>query len=413
MQPVNHEIRSKEDLLNHFGSSQKLEIRDSELMENLLEINVPPKVLEDVSNRNLLSFGQEFVQQTKELTFTGRKIEHIQLISFLTNLTELNLSNNKISDISTISKLKNLRILDLNSNSIEDIATLQSLPDLTHLGLFYNKFTSYTVALPNLVELSLSCNNLQDKSGLQHSPKLERLDLSWTETTDLRTIPHQLFGLKYLYLLSNNIKEISYLSNIVDLQCLNLGCNKQLQNIGPLKFCTLLIGLTFSTTNVSDIWPLQFMINLKTLDMANTKVVYLHPLQKLNKLEKIIAYNACIIDVSPLFKLTKLDSLNLSLNKITNGETLRHHPNFSKYNFSDQELPTKDELKYYKKILSVHISQKQIRKIQVEKRISKFRESITHQKLCINLKINEQIQYMNKKIDIWVQFIHQNSNADQ
>ncbi|CAL6017130.1 Conserved_hypothetical protein [Hexamita inflata] len=262
MQPINYEIRSKEDLLNHFGSSQKLEISDSEQMENLLEINVPPKVLEDASNRNLLSFGQEFVQQTKELTFTGRKIEHIQLISFLTNLTELNLSNNKISDISTISKLKNLRILDLNSNSIEDIATLQSLPDLTHLGLFYNKFTSYTVALPNLVELSLSCNNLQDKSGLQHSPKLERLDLSWTETTDLRTIPHQLFGLKYLYLLSNNIKEISYLSNIVDLQYLNLGCNKQLQNIGPLKFCTLLIELTISTTNVSDIWPLQFMKNL-------------------------------------------------------------------------------------------------------------------------------------------------------
>ncbi|CAL6039753.1 Conserved_hypothetical protein [Hexamita inflata] len=221
MQP-NHVIRSKEDLLKHFVSSQKLEILDQEQMKKLLEMNVPPQMWEDASNRNLLSFNQELVQETEEFKFNSRKIEHIYLISFLTNITELSLQNNDISGISSISKLKNLKKLDLSGNRIEDISALQSLPNLIHLNLSCNKLTSYTLALPNLVYLSLSYNKLQDKSGLQHSPKLESLYLSQTESTDLRTIPHQLFCLKQLDLSANNITQISHLSNFIYLQSLLL-----------------------------------------------------------------------------------------------------------------------------------------------------------------------------------------------
>ncbi|CAL6064940.1 leucine-rich_repeat domain-containing protein [Hexamita inflata] len=408
----NNEIESKEGLLNHFGSSQQLEILDSEQMKNLLDMDIPPEVWEDASSRNLLSFSQEFVQQTKQFSFVCRKIEHIQLISFLTNLTELSLYNNKISDISSISKLKNLKKLYLYSNYIEDISALQSLLNLTHLYLSYNKLTSYTLTLPNLVELELSCNMLQDKFGQQHSPKLEILNLFKTETTDLHTIPHQLFCLKELYLSSNNLTQISYLSNFVDLQNLYLNCNKQLQNIGPLKFCTQLTELNISETSVADIWSLQYMKNLKILHMNEIQVIDLHSLQNLCKLETIYAYDAYIIDVSPLSKLTQLKELYFSENQITNAETLQHHLNFSRYDFSDQYIPTTDELKFYNKILSVHNSHKSIRKIQAENKISKFRESITHQRECIILQINERVQVMNMKIEIWAQFI-QNSNADQ
>ncbi|CAL6010461.1 leucine-rich_repeat domain-containing protein [Hexamita inflata] len=409
---LNHVIESKEDLLNHFDSSKKLEINNSEQMKDLLEMNVPPEVWEDALKRNLLSFDQELTLQTQEFTFTYRWKEHMYLISFLINLTELNLQENEISDISSIAKLKNLKKLYLSCNSIDDISKLQSLPNLTHLHLYKNKLTSYTLALPNLVELVLGYNSLKDKSGLQHSPKLERLDLSQTETTDLHTTPHQLFGLKELYVSENNITDISYISNFVDLQILWLGNNKQLQTIGPLKFCTQLTQLVIVTTNVSDIWPLQFMKNLKTLDMYETKVVDLHPLQHLNKLENISANDTRIIDVSPLSKLTQLNSLDFRNSKITNVDTLKHHQNFSEYKFSDQKVPTPDELKFYNKIISVHNSHKQFRKIQAENRASKIRESMTHQKEYINLKIDEQIQVINMKIEIWAQFI-QNSYADQ
>ncbi|CAL6053691.1 Leucine-rich_repeat domain superfamily [Hexamita inflata] len=100
----------------------------------------------------------------------------------------------------------------------------------------------------------------------------------------------------------------------------------------------------------------------------------------LYKLENISAYRACIIDVSPLSDFTQLQYLTFWQNKINNEDTLKHHPNFSEYDFSDQKFPTIDELKFYNIILSVHNSHKQIRKIQAEKRVSKFQESMTHQK---------------------------------
>ncbi|CAL6085725.1 leucine-rich_repeat domain-containing protein [Hexamita inflata] len=405
----NHAIESNEDLLKHFGSSKTLEILDLQQMEDLLKKNVPPKIWEDASNRNLLSFNQEFVQQTKKFRFGCRMIEHIYPISFLVNLTELDLYNNNISDISVIFKLKNLNKLDLRDNCIEDIS-LQSLPDLTHLYLSNNNLTSYTLALPNLVELQLSYNKLQDKSGLQHSPKLEILNLNKTETSDLRSIPSQLFGLKELYLSSNSITEISYLSNFIDLKELYLSQNKQLQTIRPLKFCTQLTYLIISATNVSDIWPLKFLKNLKSLQIAKTQVVDLHPLQYLNKLETIYAPYSGIIDVSPLSKLTQLNSLDLRFNKITNADTLKHHKKFSEYNFSDQEVPTPNELTFYSKILYVHSSHKQIRKIQNDKSVPKFRASLASKKNYISAMLNNQIMMMSQELNLLAQFI-QNSNS--
>ncbi|CAL6023553.1 Hypothetical_protein [Hexamita inflata] len=62
MQP-NQEIESKEDLLSHFGSSKQLEIGNIQQIKNLLEMNVPPEVWEEASNKNLLSFNQELVLQ--------------------------------------------------------------------------------------------------------------------------------------------------------------------------------------------------------------------------------------------------------------------------------------------------------------------------------------------------------------
>ncbi|CAL6103176.1 Conserved_hypothetical protein [Hexamita inflata] len=397
--------------VQHLRQLNHLKLQETKIIDiSILNLLINMKDL-DISHNNINCFP--LVKNSyQKLQNLHQMVERQNIsIQFLSS-TELNLSNKNISNISSIAKLKNLKKIYLNYNSIEDISTLQSLPDLTHLSLFYNKLTSYTLALPNLLELSLSYNKLEDKSGLQHSPKLENLDLNKTETTDLLTIPPQLFGLKELELSSNNLTEISYLSNFVDLQILYLSYNLQLKNIEPLKFCTQLTELSICETGVSDIWPLQFLINLKTLEIANTKVVDLHPLQYLYKLEDISAYHTCIIDVSPLAKLTLLESLNFSFNKITNAETLKHHKNFSEYDFSHQEVPKPDELTFYSKILSVHSSHKQIRKIQAENRVSKFRESMTRQKEDIKLKINEQIRVMNQNIEIWAQFI-QNSNADQ
>ncbi|CAL6110135.1 Leucine-rich_repeat domain superfamily [Hexamita inflata] len=70
--------------------------------------------------------------------------------------------------------------------------------------------------------------------------------------------------------------------------------------------------------------------------MYQTLVIDLHPLQHLYKLQTNYAFGACIMDVSPLSNLTQLKTLSISNNKINNGDSLKHHKNFSEYRLSDQ-----------------------------------------------------------------------------
>ncbi|CAL6023489.1 leucine-rich_repeat domain-containing protein [Hexamita inflata] len=145
--------------------------------------------------------------------------------------------------------------------------------------------------------------------------------------------------------------------------------------------------------------------------MHQTQVVDLHPLQNLYQLQCISASNSGIIDVSPLSKLTQLKELYFRNNKITNADTLKHHKNFTEYNLSDQEVPTTDELKFYNKVLSVHNSHEQIRKLQNENRVSKLRTSFTQKKNYVSTMLNNQIMLMNKELNLFMQFV-QNSYLD-
>ncbi|CAL6035640.1 leucine-rich_repeat domain-containing protein [Hexamita inflata] len=426
------------ELKNFFDESQKLEIINSQQMKALLVINTPPNIFEEAIQRNLLSFSQEFIDRINYFPFERQNIEHIYLISFLTNLTELNIQFNKVSDISAISRLKNLRILDLSRNSITDISALQSLQDLMTLDLSFTRISSFTVALPNLVDLNICGNTLDNKSGLEHSQNLQNLDLSQTNSKYLKFTTPQLLNLRKLMLQANDIQEITYISKYQLLQNLDLNYNYTLQNIEPLKYCTQLIKLDLSNTNVTnikplqflknlqylrlcyikiqDIWPLQFMKYLKRLEMLKTQVIDLHPLQHLYKLETIDIQYANVIDVSPLQNLNQLKNIFMFRNKIQNWEPIKHHKYFpelidGEYQFdSSQKEPTADDLTFYNKILKVHSSHQQMRKIMNNNKISTFRAYVTQKKIYYYVMLNNQTMLMNKEVDLLMQFI-QNSTS--
>ncbi|CAL6086735.1 leucine-rich_repeat domain-containing protein [Hexamita inflata] len=144
--------------------------------------------------------------------------------------------------------------------------------------------------------------------------------------------------------------------------------------------------------------------------MNYTQVIDLHPLQHLYQLQCIYANYACIIDVFPLSKLIQLNFLKFSNNKINSVETLKHHENFSEYDFSDQQVPTPDELKFYKKILKVHRSHKQIRNIMNDNKITKLRTSLTFKKNAVETIIDNYARKMNTQLELFAYFI-QSSNT--
>ncbi|CAL6001515.1 leucine-rich_repeat domain-containing protein [Hexamita inflata] len=194
-------------------------------------------------------------------------------------------------------------------------------------------------------------------------------------------------------------------------------------------------NLFLNDTKVSDIWSLQFMKDLKDLELQNTQVIDLHPLQYLNKLERICISYANVIDVTPLSNLTLLDCLFLISNKIQSFDCLAHHKYYvkpksleelqneneeeenenddyeEKYSFDFQNDPTDEELKFYDKILSVHSSHKQIRKIKNDNKQQKFRTSLALQKNYVSVMLNNQIMRMNKQLEIALEWFNKNSNT--
>ncbi|CAL6023359.1 leucine-rich_repeat domain-containing protein [Hexamita inflata] len=350
----------------------KLEIVDTQQMRTLLEMNIQPDVFTQTLQHKQLIFNYELILKTREFVFQNRKITYIYLISFLSKLTKLDLQFNTITDISTISYLKNLKSLNLSRNRIVDISALQSLSFLTKLNVACNLITSYKIELPNLVDLNISFNILKDKSGLLQSPKLRFLNIVGTNTTNLKDIPKELKNLNIISVDFNQIQEISYIINFLDLQLLELRKNDMIKDIEPLKECVKLKVLDLSQTSIvdiqplqflkqlcvlrlnkisitniqplkflkqlkslylndtpiSDIWPLQFMKNLQRLELQNTNVIDLHPLQYLYQLEHVLITHSFVVDVAPLSSLIQLDTLILNNNKILNFDSLRHHDNY-------------------------------------------------------------------------------------
>jgi len=70
--------------------------------------------------------------------FILKRLQTIEKLKDIKNLTYLDLSNNNISILTPLSKLNNLKELYLNNNNISDFSILYSLKKLIHLSLKNN-----------------------------------------------------------------------------------------------------------------------------------------------------------------------------------------------------------------------------------------------------------------------------------
>ncbi|CAL6100842.1 Hypothetical_protein [Hexamita inflata] len=108
-------------------------------------------------------------------------------------------------------------------------------------------------------------------------------------------------------------------------------------------------------------------------------------------------HNVSFIDVN-LFKIVILETTKLQIEK-------QKKQNFSECNLSNQEVPTPDKLQFYNKILSVHSSHKQIKKIMNDNKSTNFRTSLAQKKNVISTMLNYQIQTLNKQVDMLIQIV--------
>ena len=190
----------------------------------------------------------------------NHKIQNIDFVQELRNLTVLNLNYNDITDISPVKHLTQLEGLFLNSNPVSDISVLASMPWIARLDLSGTRVEDYTplkgmtglktlhlyddfitndtidfvidciVDLPKLKKLNLGKNDFDDYSALARMKQIKTLSM-WDSGLDDERLAELAFAisdlpkLKTLSLSNNHISDVSCLASLKHLKKLIINNN--------------------------------------------------------------------------------------------------------------------------------------------------------------------------------------------
>ncbi|MCY3742668.1 MAG: leucine-rich repeat domain-containing protein [Candidatus Poribacteria bacterium] len=141
-----------------------------------------------------------------------------------------------------------------------------------------------------------------------------------TAITDLCGLEFAI-NLKYLYLWSNNITDISPVVSLTHLRTLSLGINA-ISDISPLaNRTTPLLMLELNGNKISDISALA-NLDVGMLSLAGNAISDISPLAGLTHLRSLHLQHNTISDISPLANLKNLQTLDLRHNTISDIQTL-------------------------------------------------------------------------------------------
>jgi phospholipase D1/2 len=181
---------------------------------------------------------------------------------------------------------------------------------LTSLSLNRNKFTELEISLVNLKTLSLEKNELKKITGLKNLVNLESLYLSGNKFQTICELPDQL---KILDMSSNQIKDISGIQEKIGLNCLNLSYN-QIDNIDLLSNLTNLVYLNLQgNKTIKNIKALENMKELTIVSLANNIIEDVEPLKNLNCLRDVSLRNNKIQKISSISHLSKMENFRIDL----------------------------------------------------------------------------------------------------
>jgi len=315
--------------------------------------------------------GIESLTNLLVLDLNGNSITDLTPLSGLSNLTSLSLSQNNISDLVPLSDLLKLTSLTLNQNNISVFNGLETLSNLTSLDIGYNVFTPTTdltslgslsklttlvienqkfnypgltsdpnnntlAPLSNLINLQklyLYSQQITSLSFLTGLTNLERLYLddntnkttktAISDLTELNKVPR----LTHLSLSYNNILDVSPISSLLNLQWLNLSGNASLNQtnftntFSLVDSFNLLTYLNINSTGISNISALRNLTSIARFSASYNGITDITPLALLTTLTEFTLSsntpNTTMSDTTTLGKLTNLIYLRLSYNSIT------------------------------------------------------------------------------------------------
>ncbi len=277
------------------------------------------------------STGDIFYGDVKELEYLSVEsvfdFEGIQFLTNLNNLYAFSKEQNYTLDLSAIRGLKNLTSLNLNYyvTTTSDLVHLSGLNSLTNLSLSTYKVRDLTPIgnIPNLEELTLTIGVDLKMKPLNNLKKLHTLYVHNNSMTNLNNYSElNIPNLTTLSIAGCKLNDINGIANMRNLTKLNLGYNKNINDISVLSGLTELTYLSLTNNSIIDVSPLCNLTNLEFLYIGNNPIVDAEPLSNLTNLNELNLSNTSIEDVSPLSSLDNLSILDLSNTSIKDASSL-------------------------------------------------------------------------------------------
>lgn len=271
--------------------------------------------------------------ELQEADLSNTKLMSLAPFENLLNLTDLNISCTMASDVEPLKQLNSLERLILDSTRIGTLQGLGGMEMLKVLSINNTMVADLTPLkkLQNLAKIYCDNTGIKQEAAnvfMADNPKVlvifdsddlkvwwDALALDWqtifTKATTLGAIPTK-----------------EELAKIPSLDSINIGNNKNIDNLEPLGRLRKLKTLVANKTSVSDLSPLRELTDIIFLDISDTNVRDLSVLSSLIHLTTLKA-DACKvehIDKLTLSNLKKLYVDDSSINDVTAATFLQLNP---------------------------------------------------------------------------------------
>ena len=246
------------------------------------------------------------------LTLSNNRLETLDMLADLVNLTLLKVDGNNISDLSPLSKMTRLAELWISNNPIETLTPLSSLQSMRYLYA--------------------SNIRIQTLDGLENMTTLQ-----WLEAADCQI---------------SNVDAIAQIGRLLQLTL----SNNQLESLKSLAGLTSLTLLKVDGNNVTDLSPLSKMTRLTELWISNNQIESVDSLVSLSNLLTLEAGNNLISNFNPLTEATNLTTLNLENNKLTDVKGIRSFAALTTLDISGNDVPFIDDIAYMPELNWIDVS---------------------------------------------------------
>ncbi len=227
----------------------------------------------------------------------------------------------------------------------------------------YGKVWDDKNKLLEITSLDLSSMNLKDISVLDELKNLDVLNLWNNEITNIGVLS-KLEHLSYLVLGSNSIRDISALYKLKKLSHLNLWKNN-IRDISALENLINLVSLDLAYNQIKDISVLSRLRKLTIINLTSNKIQDISSLKELKNLTSLSLSNNQIELIKPLEELNKLTLLDLSANYVISIAPLRQLKHISSLYLGNNQIHDVSALQALKTLKFVSLNSNELSDISL------------------------------------------------